>query len=72
MSEPKWEQFKIDPVFDNPGTKQGKIEGFMHAFIEWRAEESETISRLMHPSAETKGAGSTQRKVRKTRKKRVQ
>jgi len=34
--EPIWTDFIIDDKFDPPGVKQGKIEGFIRAFIEWR------------------------------------
>ena len=36
MSEPDWNQFKVDDLFDSVGAKQQKLFDFMHAFIEWQ------------------------------------
>lgn len=49
--EPKWDRFRIDYVFDNDGTKQRKLEGFMHEFINWREREQ-----LKEPNKPTKKA----------------
>ena len=35
-----WEQFRIDPVFDNRGTVHKKLLGFMHAFIDEQAHNN--------------------------------
>ena len=88
MSEPDWQKFKIDPIFDNEGTQQVKLKGFMAAFIEWRGliREYEYIpkmstamvaqmqkasdKRVEERITESKGLESTERKTRKTRRKR--
>ena len=39
--EPNWEEFRIDYTWDNEGTKERKLHGFMRAFIDWRKQERE-------------------------------
>lgn len=38
MSEPNWEDFRVDLQLDPPGAQLLKLFAFMEAFLNWRAE----------------------------------
>lgn len=39
MSEPDWEQFRVDEVFDPKGVRLSKLFGFMRAFLDWQRDK---------------------------------
>jgi hypothetical protein len=38
VTEPNWDEFQIDSMWDTPNNQLGKLKGFMEAFIRWRKE----------------------------------
>jgi hypothetical protein len=56
MSEPDWQQYRIDPNMDGPGPSMIKLLGFMTAFIDWRADIKANAGPVSQPKRKKRKA----------------